>query len=517
MKILPLSEIESLQSLSSSELASWCQKQPRETATWALRVLNGQRTETTADWAETISPSFIRARHHELINTAIEDALRGIGPPLVVVEIPVRHGKSLFLSQYFTSSYLCRNPSKQVILVSATQRLAERWSRKSRAVFERWAPVYYGVGIHKDKSASGDWETTKGGGMLAAGVGGDIVGRDGNLIVVDDYIRRSSDALSQSVRDSQWDWFQSTLAVRMEPNAVMVVLATRWHRDDLIGRITAKDEGEGEQLMPYRRIKLPAIATENDELGRQPGEALWPERWPLGEVDRLVPNSFGQRVVGLRKRKAGMDPSWWDALYQQEPPREGLGQWPDSYFEEMLVEDMPTAALASIASIDLAEGKTAKAGDFSVCTGIHVGHDGRAYVECLLLREAPEAFFDRVLLWCVERRIFHLVIEAQQYSSLIAGAVEDAITKTPGAEGIQIELIRNVTEKLQRIQRLGAYFARQQLRIKDDMHGRTLLSQLRDFPHGRHDDGPDALEMALRFLPDAVRSPQHGGVTLHAV
>lgn len=436
-------------------------------------------------------------------------AINGDGPPMLIVETPARHGKSLFLAQYLTSWYLCRNPTKQVIFVSATQRLAERWSRRCRGVIERYGKEYYGVELNPLKRSGADWELTTGGGMLAAGVGGDIVGRDGDLIVIDDYLRRSSDAMSEAIRDSQWDWFQSTLMTRLEPNGAVVLLATRWHTDDLIGRIVGNDDDHDANMIPYRRIKLPAIAMEADELGRKPGEALWPERWPLGTENEMAINSFGKRVIGLKMRQANMDPFWWDSIYQQHPRREGLGQWPAEYFDRLMVDSLPLADQAAIAAVDLAEGKTAKAGDFSAFCGLKF-LDKKITTQAVLMRESPEVFIRRAVSLCVELRIFHLVVEAQQYSSLVGGSLETALREIPGGSRVHVELINNVVPKIQRIQRLGEYLARGQLAFVDDTGGRTLLQQLKDFPHGKHDDGPDALEMGIRFLPSAVK-PQHRG------
>jgi len=157
--------------------------------------------------------------------------------------------------------------------------------------------------------------------MLTAGIGGPLTGKGLDLLIVDDSLKNAEEALSPTIRDSHWDWYQSTASTRIEPGGLTIFIQTRWHEDDLPGRVwRASQSGDGE---PVLRLRMPAIAEEDDWLGRKKGEALWPERWPIEE---------------LRKREMSLDRYWWEALYQQAPGRHGSSEWPDDYFKEHIWE-----------------------------------------------------------------------------------------------------------------------------------------------------------------------------------
>lgn len=270
-----------------------------------------------------------------MLDRAVMDTINGITEPILIIEVPVRHGKSTYIGEGVCSWYACRYPDRQVIYTSATGTLADRWGRRARTKVDRFGH-HFGVGLNRLRSSGSDWETMQGGGMTTAGIGGSVMGRDGHFVVVDDYLRNTKDALSETIRNSQWDWWQSTLTTRMEPGAAIILMCTRWHIDDLIGRLTGESETVSEdQILPFRRIRLPAVAEAEDPLGRAVGEALWPEKWPIGDPYKQVPNADGKMTIGLAMRQRITDAYWWNAVYQQRPTRYGKATWPDSYFEDI--------------------------------------------------------------------------------------------------------------------------------------------------------------------------------------
>src|SRR5207244_2242627 len=123
------------------------------------------------------------------------------------------------------------------------------------------------------------WELERhAGGMTAAGVGGAMTGKGAHLLVIDDPVKNAEQAQSKTVREKHWEWYRSTAYSRLEPGGAVVIVMTRWHEDDLVGRLLAEAEAEGER---WEILRLPALAEEADPLGRAPGEPLWPERYPL--------------------------------------------------------------------------------------------------------------------------------------------------------------------------------------------------------------------------------------------
>jgi hypothetical protein len=120
--------------------------------------------------------------------------------------------------------------------------------------------------------------------MTTAGVGGPITGRGAHLLVIDDPVKNDEEARSPTCRQKQWDWWQSVASTRLRPGGLIVIIQTRWHRDDLTGRILKHAKNNGQR---WRVVSLPALAGEDDPLGRAPGEALWPEMYPRERLLRI--------------------------------------------------------------------------------------------------------------------------------------------------------------------------------------------------------------------------------------
>ena len=225
---------------------------------------------------------------------------------LIVTE-PPRHGKSQLISKYFPPWYLGLNPEHRIILTSYESDFAASWGRKSRDIVEQHGEPLFGIKLRSGSSAVNRWDLEgHEGGMNTAGAGAAITGKGGDLIIIDDPFKNAEEANSKRQRDKVWDWYQSTLYTRLEPNGVLVIVQTRWHEDDLVGRLLNPEYGEVE---PWVVINLPAVAEQNDQLGRQVGEALWPGRYNL------------EALAGI---KEAVGSYWWNAMYQQRPsPPEG--------------------------------------------------------------------------------------------------------------------------------------------------------------------------------------------------
>lgn len=436
------------------------------------------------------------AAMHELIDEAVTDTITGRTAPVLILETPPRHGKSQYASNFLPAWYLGLFPDRQVILTSATAALAVRFGRNVRGIVREWGHLF-GVSVSEDRGAADDWETTEGGGMRTAGVGGDVMGRGFHLGIIDDYLKNSEDAFSETIRDKQWEWWQSTFSTRLEPDGAIIVIATRWHEDDLIGRLLkAAADGDG---LPVRRVHLPAIAEDDDPLGREPGAALWPERWPLGNEQERVVNAYGKRVAGLLMRKRMSGPRWWSCLYQQRPTRDGSTAWPDSYFgPHIWPEVWPDAFEVSAVAIDPSKGRDAKRGDYSalVFGGLVAG---KVYIDAILERMPPDVLVRTLFGMIQSLRPDEVGMEANQFQSLFAPIINRAAIDR-GMPPLHVREFENRTQKELRIERVGPYLEGKELLFRDTPGCRELVRQLKDFPHGDHDDGPDALEMVLRLL-----------------
>jgi predicted phage terminase large subunit-like protein len=344
------------------------------------------------------------------------------------------------------------------------------------------------VQVSKKSSAVHRWDLAgRDGGMTTAGVGGPITGRGAHLLIVDDPVKNDEEARSPTIRQKQWDWWQSVATTRLRPGGLTLVIQTRWHRDDLTGRILKHAQMNGQR---WRVIRFPAIAEENDVLGRSPGEALWPEMYPAERLARI---------------KAARTTYYWQAMYQQNPQAEGAAEWPESFFAppSLWFEQWPLEWRCRVVALDPSKGTESKFGDYSAFVMLVVSKDGTCYVDADMDRRDTSLIVEQAL---EINRVFRpdgFGIEVNQFQQLLA----DELERRGRERAISPPLfsITNTVNKQVRIRRLTPFLAQQALRFKGDSPGaRLLVEQLRDFPRGDHDDGPDALEMAIRLAGDLL-------------
>lgn len=270
-------------------------------------LLTGRRVETPATPADLgrivygdqwQSPPHIELLNRELVRASIVPRSR------LLVTMPPRHGKSVMCSEIFPAWYAGHNPDNRLMLGSYSSDLASEFGMKARNILEEHGPRLFGVSVDPRSSASERWGIEKRrGGMQARGYRSGFNGKGANLFIVDDVVKDAETANSPTIRARIWDWWQSTAYTRLEPDGSIVVIQTRWHDDDHAGRLIKQSKEN------WRRIDFPAIAVENDILGRKPGEALWPER-------------FSAEILGQVREEVGA--YVWACLFQQRP-LEGRG------------------------------------------------------------------------------------------------------------------------------------------------------------------------------------------------
>jgi len=220
--------------------------------------------------------------------------------------MPPRHGKSRISSEEYPAYHVGRFPRHQVGVCSYNADLARVFSAHARDLLGH--PAYrarYTTRLRPDHGSRADWETTEGGGVRAVGVGGGLTGHGVHVLVLDDTTKDRASADSLAERSAVFDWYTSTAYTRLAPGGGILLVQTRWHEDDLAGRLLQEQARGGEA---WEVISYPALALE-DEPHRKRGEALHPERYPAEALHRI------RRVVGLRD---------WGSLYEQRPtPAEG--------------------------------------------------------------------------------------------------------------------------------------------------------------------------------------------------
>jgi predicted phage terminase large subunit-like protein len=245
--------------------------------------------QSLIQFTEYTNPEYRAANHHKQIAEKLEAVERGEIDRLMIF-MPPRHGKSELASRRFPAWYLGKNPNKQIIAASYNSDLAGDFGREVRNIVN--SPEYkqlYGVKLAADSQAANRWHTDKDGMYVAAGVGTAITGRGAHIALIDDPLKDREEADSEVIRDKVYNWYTSTLYTRLMPGGAIVLIQTRWHDDDLAGRLLSEGSDDWEIL------ELPA---EKDK------EALWPDWYPIETLNRI---------------KEALPSRDWNSLYQQNP------------------------------------------------------------------------------------------------------------------------------------------------------------------------------------------------------
>ena len=477
------------------------------------------------DFTTYTFPQYQVARHNVLLAEYLEEVERyvaswgRVGIGRLMVFMPPRHGKSELVSIRFPAWFLGRNPDSRVILASCTADLAVGFSRQVRnlvvdapfrAVFGDKSSAAEPVALADDSRAANAWDFVhQRGGMVAAGVGGAIIGRGAHLAIIDDPFRDRRDAESQPVRDRTDDWYRSTLYTRLEDGAAIVLMHQRWHEDDLAGRLLKRMIVGGEEWADqWTVLNLPAIAEEwaeevaaddvlkacqagwwrsVDVVGRQPGEALWPEKYPLEALQTIRVNIGGYE---------------WDALYQQRP-RQLEGAMIKAHLIKVVAPEEVPAGLREARYWDLAVSGKERA-DYIAGGKIGRGRDGRIYI--LDVRRLPGP-------WAEARPTMVRVMLGDDV------AVEEGIEVAGQQGGYFQELQRDDqlqgrTLRAVNPREVGNKEVRAQVwasRIEDGLvymmraaWNEAFISECLAFPRGTYDDQVDAVSGAVQMLPSYV-------------
>jgi predicted phage terminase large subunit-like protein len=235
--------------------------------------------------------------HLLLLNEYLYKVYRGDIKRLMIA-MPPRHGKSTLTSMYFPAWFLSKKPDKRVILTSYEADFAATWGYKTRNLITEYREKL-GVRVSAESGAKDAWDIYgHAGGMYTAGVGGAITGKGADILIIDDPVKNSEQAHSPTYRKKTYDWYESTAYTRLEPGGAVIIIQTRWNKEDLSGQILAKEADK------WTVLSLPALAVEGDLLGRQPGDPLFIDRFDRAALEEI---------------KESIGPYWFAALYQQNP------------------------------------------------------------------------------------------------------------------------------------------------------------------------------------------------------
>ena len=429
------------------------------------------------DWTRfALAPAgFEPAAHHRLLIDELEQVSSG-GSDRLMLLLPPGSAKSTYASLLFPAWWFARHPESSVIAASHTAALAQHFGRGVRTLIgEHGARLGYGV-VDANRAAH-RFATTPGGQYLAVGVRQAVTGRRADLLLIDDPVRSQADADNAMARERLWDWYRSDLVTRLRPGGRIVLIMTRWHPDDLGGRLLGSDDG-------WRVVRMPALAEADDPLGRLPGAALWP--------------AWEDEAALLRKR-AIVGERAFAALFQQNPRRlEGRLFSPAS----IAILDEAPAGLA-VRAWDLAA--TAQHGssnpDWTVGVKLMRTEAGRFVVlDVTRFRGAPA-----------------VVEEGIRRTAMLDGLdVIIGLPRDPGQAGLhQVSYLtaRLAGHRVRSSPESGAKETRAMpvasqaeagnLALLRGTWNSIFVDELSEFPNGSKDDQVDALSRAFAMLTDS--------------
>ena len=444
------------------------------------------------DFIKVIKPDYIFAPHHERL--IVELFVAGQAPrSRFYVGMPPRHGKSELASVLLPAWYIGRFPERRILHVGNAQMLVESFSRRVREIVrsDTYRTIFPALEVDPRRNRINDWRTTSGGGYLCCGVEASISGHGADLIIIDDP-HKDDDWRSMASLDRIYDWFYHAAYTRLEPGGSVVMVATRWHIQDLPGRLLADGTDN------WRCLVLPALAGVGDELGRQPGEALWPGRFPASELEKI------------RKQQGRQ----WQTLYQNEPQAgtdvlfdiskiERVAEDPDDIeMAEALEERKVEYGYFYTADLALTAKTTA---DYSV---VCFWHWNGAELRLLDSWRVRQSFSD------VKDRIVEMM-SGNEYklflpSDLIEKALHEVLKKEVESGYRRVKQISMEGDKLYKAQLPALMVEQGQVMVQARGAYLDFLKEISQFPQGRYDDFVDNFSLAA----EAVRTEFYNPISL---
>jgi predicted phage terminase large subunit-like protein len=424
-------------------------------------------------------------RFHRVMGAALEEVERGDYRRLMI-NVGPRFGKTTLASAMFPAWYIGRHPERSIIVATYNEHYSWDLGRRVRDIMitPQYQQVFPGVEIKIGACAVNRIETTRGGVVFAVGRGSSITGRGGHCILLDDPIKDRSEADSPLVREKLWTWWLQVLRTRlMDATGTIVIIQTRWTEDDLVGRLIdpMNPYYSVEEARLWRKIDLPALAEDNDILGRQPGESLWAERFSKEYLEEI----------------RNTDPRGFAALYQGRPaPREGAFYRSVDLVPYNRMDEMPA----------FHKMRFYGASDHAVSI------DQKADKSCLMVVGVDEQDHLWIMPDCVWMRLdSQMAVESmvalmRKYKPQFWWAEAGAITKSLGpflrkrmVEKQVFCAIDPITPAVDKQQRAQAMQARTSMKM---VHFPTFTrwwadaqDQILKFPHGAKDDFCDAMSL----------------------
>lgn len=367
---------------------------------------------------------------HKHLSELLDQAAAGNINKLIVIA-PPQHGKSELVSRRLPAYWVGNNPNQPIILTSYGASLAHSMSRRAREIVESsdYKELFPGVHTRADSRAVQHWELFgyQQGGVVSAGCGGPIVGHGAQLGIIDDPFENWAQAQSPTIRNKIWDWYRGTFRTRMWENSITVLIMTRWHEDDLVGRIVSDQPeewtiarypavAEDQDLRNRRNVKLGLPAGLPDPINRLPGEPLAPSRFSKAALSQI------ERDVG---------PSVWSAEYQGAPEQREGNRFKRHWFKfvDRVPVDIPNSSRLRYWDLAATEGINAVARTAGVLMAVHM--EGTGY------NKVYKIYIEDVVVgkWSTDNRNKRMVATAERDHARYNNRGKCRVEQEPGSAG----------------------------------------------------------------------------------
>lgn len=440
----------------------------------------------------------------EELEYGYERLMRGEDVRLMIF-MPPRHGKSDMATQKFPSWVMGKQSNIPVMVASYSDELATDFGQKTRDIMQ--SPEYhvmFDTRLRADAKAKGRWLTQNGGSYSAVGVGGALTGRGFKIGIIDDPFKNREEADSPTIRDSRHSWYQSTFSTREEGNSMIIFILTRWHEDDLAGRVlkeAAEAKKHGEPYQDWEIIEYKAIAIEDEE-HRNEGEALWPAKFSLQK---------------LKTKRSEMGSYEFSSLYQQNPIDEENRKFKKSWFRYRPYEDVQQRETYNVMTIDPRGKDDIKLGKDYIGTTLNfVDSDGNWNLMCYRAKLSATQLIDLIFTNWQRYHLHKVGIEDNQFTQGLKVTWEEEMKLRRVYPSIEL-LKHGGTQKELRIEALVPRYERgtiYHLTYGGNNECEDLEEELMLFPKAANDDASDS----CAYQPQLADRPgAHGGHVIRTV
>ena len=440
-----------------------------------LRLAQLQRNEACQNhflpFVKAMWPEFITGKHHKIISQKLERVANGDLKRLII-NMPPRHTKSEFASFLFPAWMMGKNPRMKIIQATHTTELAVNFGRKTKNLIDSddYKEVFPNVKLAADSKASGRWDTSNGGMYYAVGVGSNLAGRGGDLVIIDDPHSEQT-AMSNNGFDDAWEWYTGGPRQRLQPGGSIVLVQTRWSEKDMTGQLVrsmAKDPLADQ----WEIVELPALFEDD--------KPCWPEYWSFDDLSAV---------------RASIPPSKWNAQYQQNPTGEENAIIRREWWKKWERKVVPNLQYV-IQSYDTAFSKR-ETSDFSAITTWGVFYPEESGTPGLILLDSQKGRWDFP-------ELKEVALDQYKYwdpDTVIVEAKASGMPLTHELRNMGIPVV-NFTpskgnDKVTRVHSVSPLFEAGMVWAPDETFADELIEEVAAFPNGEYDDLVDSMTQAL--------------------